>query len=254
MKNVDFIITTMDRYDLLRLLLESIFEFYPDAKVTIADQSKIIKSKFYGSYSIFDLRVIPLPYDCGVSFARNYLVKNTKLKYKLLLEDDFLFTEDTKVEKLLSLMDVADIAGGAVYRNGVRLPFEFYFKKENETIYQMPDGNEWEYYNGINHKKTGCVLNFALFNSIVFNDISWYNKLKVIEHQHFFFRCKNKIVFTNEVKIIDNKKRNSDEYKKLRCREYFWKIALDDLGAKKLRYLNGQTVEIDGDKIIRYRK
>ena len=253
MNNIDFIITTMDRYALLEQLLDSIFKFYPEAKVTIADQSKEIDSEFYNKYYDNNIRILPLPHDCGISVARNTLVKETTGKYKLLLEDDFLFTEDTKIEKLLDLMRVSDIAGGGVYKNNIRIPFEFCFKRSGDTIYQVPDGNNWENCGGINYKKTGCVLNFFLAKSIVFDDILWYDKLKVIEHQHFFYRCTHKIAFTNDVKILDNKKQNSADYKKLRCREYFWKDALENLGVKKLRYLSGQTVEVDGNKIKRYR-
>jgi len=252
---VDFIITTFDRYELLKQLLDSIFKFYPYAKVTIADQSKEIDVEFYNRYYDRDLRVLPLPYDCGLSKARNILVKETGEKYKLLLEDDFLFTEDTKIEKLVRLTDIADIVGGAVYnRFGNRLPFEFRFKKENDTIYQIPDENKWDKYLGVNYKDTGCVMNFILFKSIVFNDILWYDKLKLCEHQHFFFRVKNPIVFTNDVKIVDNKREKTPEYKKLRNRNFYWKYALEDLGVKRLKYLNGQVVEIDGDKVITYRE
>jgi len=254
MQNVDFIITTIDRYELLQELLDSIFTFYPFAKVTVADQSKEIDTELYNNWARHDLRVLPLPYDCGLSAARNILVKETDLPYKLLLEDDFLFTADTKVEKLLELMEVADIAGGGVYRNGTRLSFEFNFKREGDTIYQIPDGDDWTEHKGVHYKRTGCVLNFALFKRSVFDNIQWNSKLKLIEHQHFFYRVKNPIVFTNDVKIVDNKKEKTPEYRQLRNREYFWIDALNDLGVKRLMYLNGQVVEVRDNRIIRYRE
>jgi glycosyltransferase involved in cell wall biosynthesis len=254
MEKVDFLITTMDRYNLLEELLDSIFVYYPNAIITIADQSKDINTEFYMKWKDRNLRVFPLPYDCGLSFARNVLVKETKQPYKLILEDDFLFTHDTVIEKMLALVDVGDIIGGAVIKDGRRLKFEHYFKKEFETIYQIPDWDLYEFYNGIKFKKTGCVLNFFLAKEIVFEDTLWHNELKLREHQHFFYRVKNKIVFTPEVKIIDNKKNNSRNYQALKGRDEFWKIALEDLGAKKFKYQNGNCVEIEGDKIIRYRE
>ncbi len=40
-----------------------------------------------------NLQVIKLPYDCGLSNARNELVNNVNTEYTLLLDDDFIFTE-----------------------------------------------------------------------------------------------------------------------------------------------------------------
>jgi len=101
-QNVDFLITTMDRYDLLAELLDSIFEFYPHAKVTVADQSKELEPFRYEPYNV---RVIPLRYDCGLSHARNVLVTHTNLPYKLILEDDFKFDGRTDIERMVALLE-----------------------------------------------------------------------------------------------------------------------------------------------------
>ena len=253
MNEIDFLITTLDRYHLLNELIDSIFKFYPNAKVTVADQSRIIDTKFYNKWRWRDLKVLPLPFDCGLSMARNLLVEETERKYKLILEDDFLFTKETRIEGLLELMDVADIAGGSVYRKGIRIPFEHYFEKLGDTIYQRPDGDLFMKYKTVKYKPTGCVLNFFLANSIVFKDTMWYNELKLREHQHFFYRVKSKIVFTDDVRIEDNKKENSKSYKRLKGRDEFWKIALEDLKVKKVQYLSGKVVELEGDKIQHYK-
>ena len=47
---IDFIITTMDRYKELEELLDSIYKYYPTAKVTVADQSKEKDLDFYEKY------------------------------------------------------------------------------------------------------------------------------------------------------------------------------------------------------------
>ena len=254
MREVDFIITTMDRYHLLSELLDSIFNFYPDAKVTVADQSQEIDSSFYQKWNLKDLRVLPLPYDCGLSMARNILVEKTDKKYKLLLEDDFLFTKDTKIEKMVSLMRVADVAGGGVYKKDYRIPFEHYFARMGNTIFQVPDGDIYESYEDIKYKQTGCVLNFALFKASVFDDVKWHNGLKLREHQHFFYRLKNRVVFTDDVRIMDNKKGQSREYKALKGRDQFWRIAMQDLGIDKFKYLSGQVVALEEGRVYRYRE
>lgn len=254
-ENVDFLITTMDRYYLLKELLDSIFMFYPQAKVTIADQSNNKEKDFYKQYSEFDVNVKLLQYDCGLSYARNLLVDITERDYILILEDDFLFNKYTRIEWMLILMDRADIVGGAVIRNGKRLKFEHYFEKKNHIITQVDDGDIYlRHESGLQYKNTGCVLNFALFNRCVFDLVKWDARLKLREHQHFFYRVKNRIVFTPDVWIIDNRKTAHPEYKRLKGRDQFWKIALEDLGVKKFKYLNGQCVEIEGDAIARYKE
>ena len=300
---IDIIITTMDRYDRLELLLNSIYKFYPEAKVTIADQSKDYNEEFYNNlvntrwnivknktescmvithhnYKEYTpnnnlTNIIKLPHDCGLSYARNYLVKHTDKPYILLLEDDFLFTEDTKIEKLYELMDVSDIAGGGVYQNDIRIPFEFNFKENGDTLEQVSDGDEYinlitkmkleaisekglkqSYKELVKYKQTQCILNFFLAKRLVFNDILWYDKLKLAEHQHFFYRLSRetdyKVVYTPDVKIIDNKDHQSPHYTALRTRQEFFAESIRDLGFKRLKYLNGRVAEVNGDNIKYY--
>lgn len=248
-QTIDFCITTLDRYAHLEQLIDSIFKYYPNARITVADQSKNIDYHFYMNREV---SLISLPYDCGLSYARNKLVECTKRPYILILEDDFLFTEDTKVEKLLTLSEKYDIIGGGVYRKDYRIPFEFYFEKRGNELWQIPDGDKWQEYKGITYKETGCILNFALFNRRVFKDVQWDNRLKLREHQHFFYRVHKKIAFTDEVKIIDNKGKQSNEYKALKGRDEFWKIAMEDLGITKVIYTSGRVVELEDNLIKRY--
>lgn len=273
---IDIIITTMDRYDRLELLLNSIYKFYPEAKVTIADQSKKPKNfRFYKKWMKLDgFDVVYFPFDCGLSYARNQLIKLTDIPYILLLEDDFLFTEETKIEKLYELMQVSDIAGGGVYQNDIRIPFEFNFKENGDTLEQVSDGDDWQDlckllrykpdsdYNDddsiviAKYKPTQCILNFFLAKRLVFNDILWYDKLKLAEHQHFFYRLATetdyKVVYTPDVKIIDNKGHQSPHYTALRTRQEFFAESIRDLGFKRLKYLNGRVAEVNGDNIKYY--
>lgn len=239
----------MDRYTHLDHLLSSIFKYYPDAKVTVADQSKEIQPSVYDPYNV---KVLPLPYDCGLSHARNTLVAETTEPYLLLLEDDFLFTENTKIENMLTLTDKADIVGGAVYRKDYRIPFEHYFEIKDGVLRHVPDGDHWTEYKGITYKPTGCILNFALFRRQVFDDIMWNRELKLREHQEFFYRARHKdIVFTPDVSIADNKGRQSNAYKKLKARDEFYIPMMESLGIHRIEYLSGQVVELKDGKIVR---
>lgn len=75
-----FIIHTFKRPDCLSRLLESIKEYYPNTPVIVYDDSE---------------------FDRGLSWGRNHLVSQVKTKYFLLLDDDFVFTNETKIERLV---------------------------------------------------------------------------------------------------------------------------------------------------------
>jgi len=245
---IDFVITTMDRYDRLAELLDSIFQFYPESKITVADQSKIINHQFYKKYKI-DL--IILEHDCGLSFARNELIKKTKHsknKYILLLEDDFIFTKKTKIENLLELTDRGDIIGGAVREVGQkhRVFFEFNFEKKGDVLYHTEDHDKFEKKRNITYKRTQCILNFFLAKKEVFEKILWNEKLKISEHQHFFYRIARDteytVLFTPSVEILHNKTQNPENFQKLRKRQEFNSIFLEDLGFKKVVFLSGVVI------------
>lgn len=256
---VDFLITTMDRYELLERLVYSILRYYPKATITIADQSKNQDENFYNKWRVNGLspkiRKIFLPYDCGLSYARNVLVKNTTKEFKLILEDDFLFTEDTDIEKMRTLAEMFEVVGGRVMRDNVPIPFEHNFMRQDDVLYQVPDGDYYMEYKGIKYKQTECVMNFALFRSVVFYGTIWDKDLKLREHQDFFYRLSqtmNTVAFTPEVKIVDNKpKKQSLEYKALKGRDEFWAVMLKKHGLRKFKYLNGSVVELEDNLIFR---
>lgn len=266
---IDFIITTTERYDKLQNLLDSVFGLYPGAKVTIADQSKVINYEFYKNQK-FKLNLLILENDCGLSFARNRLVKVTQRPYVLLLEDDFKFTKETKIEKLYYLMEIGDVVGGAVYNGLNRFKFEFNFRENGDTLEQVSDNNQFFGYSKKNKsifkldldldnfenldckkslyedfilfKKTQCIPNFFLAKRSVFDKISWNDKLKWAEHQNFFYKLSRqtnfKVLFVPCVKIINDKTNNEIfEFKRLKNRNninYFRK-AMKDIKFKKLK-------------------
>lgn len=257
-KDVDFCITTFLRPEAVERLVFSITRYYPLASITIADQNFKFDRQFYrelrekarklGLSESID--VIRLPYDCGVSFARNYLMHNTTKKYKLILDDDFEFTGQTDIKKMIEIMESDPqnyIVGGCVKQLGTELHYEFNLKNENGTIEQMPDGDNWRHHNGIRYKRTGCVLNFALMKSELFAYISWDESLKVTEHTDFYLRMlKNtgKIVYVPEVVVNHPPAERNEEYKAMRTRDEFLVRMLRKHNATKLVYLSGSTLEL----------
>lgn len=248
MNEIDFIITTFERYDLLEKLLMSIRHYYPDAEISVYNDS--INKQY-----IFNTRVIYEEQgDKGLSYARNSLVKSTHNPYILLLEDDFEFTDNTKIEKMLEIMkkEDADVVGGKVINyDGQVIHFEHKLYKDLDIL------TERAIEKGEN---PDVVLNFALFNRRVFDKCLWDEELKLAEHNDFYLRLKQfnpKIVYTEEVSIKHNKGLNeSIEYKQYRTRQNdFLKIMMKKNNLQFIYKSTGQVIELLPDgQLKKYRK
>ncbi|PIO35980.1 hypothetical protein AB205_0053530, partial [Aquarana catesbeiana] len=95
---------TFLRYDKLRELLRSIRLYYPDIKVIVADDNEKpekIEDPNVDQYI--------MPYAKGWFAGRNLAVSQVTTKYFLWVDDDFLFTDKTKIEKLVDVLEKTDL-------------------------------------------------------------------------------------------------------------------------------------------------
>ncbi|RKZ11057.1 hypothetical protein DRQ25_00935 [Candidatus Fermentibacteria bacterium] len=267
-KYVDFCITTFKRPKALRRLLISIARHFPMANVYVADQNEKLDRVFYKkmrrelekiglSKRLF---IIDLPYDCGLAHARNYLVLNTPNKYKLILDDDMAFTEETDIGKMVTLLDQhpkCGIVGGMVKQLGHEIHFEFSLEIIGNTIMHTPDGQPTRDFEGISYRKTGCVLNFAMMRKDMFGYIQWDRNLKVTEHTDFYLQMKKVpmyILYTPDVVVNHppvEKDEQYSEYKALRQRKEFMVKMLKKYKVTRVKYLNGQVTELMPDGALK---
>ena len=269
-KYVDFCITTFLRPQAVERLLMSIAKYYPNANVYVADQNLTLDRAFYkrmreelqAAGLVKRLSVTQLEYDCGLSYARNYLVKATPNKYKLILDDDFIFTEKTDIGKFVTLIEskpTVGIVGGLVKQNNVEINFEFNIQIEKGTVTHISDGNKWKDLDGIKYKHTGCVLNFALIKKDVFQHVQWDPNLKVTEHLDFYLKLKKKtaweVLYTPDSEVDHFHERGMVGYKEKRQRMEFMVKMLKKHKIRRIKYLNGQVYELmEDDSIKRYKE
>lgn len=264
-QKIDFLITHFMRRDCLERLLFSIAEYYPEAQITIGDQSKKFEVPYYRDLwerlKKAGIRRKPsalrLPYDCGLSYARNFLVQNTTREYKLILEDDFIFTSNTRLEKFLRLLDGRrdiGVVGGAVKQNGSELHFEHNFERKGDVLRHVAV-KDWQESGYMKYQEVDCVLNFFLARSGVFVDVMWDDEIKISgEHHDFFLRLKKsgwKCAYLPEVEI-EHKAEYPGEYKGLRSRKEFMAKMMAKNGLSRITYLNGFTYELKDNKLITY--
>nr|XP_055044689.1 beta-1,4 N-acetylgalactosaminyltransferase 1a isoform X1 [Misgurnus anguillicaudatus] len=113
--NVSTLVTiatkTFLRYDKLQDLIDSIRQFYPTITIVIADDTKDPKP-VKGPYIEHYL----MPFGKGWFAGRNLAVSQVATKYVLWVDDDFIFTSNTKLEKMVDILETTtlDLVGGAV--------------------------------------------------------------------------------------------------------------------------------------------
>lgn len=253
-RSIDFCITTFLRYDCLRVLLASIEATGYKSRIIVADQNREIDWSVYAPYP--DIEVVDLPYDVGLSEARNALILASRAPYILLLEDDFQFTEKTRIEKFLELMDVTPnvgVVGGQVQQLGVPIHFEWIPVVEDGVLYHKPDGDDYKKWNGITYKKTGAVLNFALMRREMLRTYYWDPRLKLREHADFYLRLAAsewQVLYTPDVIINDAKpSRYPEEYKQLKSRDEYMVLMMQKNNLRAIYYQNGTIKELVGGKI-----
>uniref|UniRef100_A0A3P9CS21 Glycosyltransferase 2-like domain-containing protein n=1 Tax=Maylandia zebra TaxID=106582 RepID=A0A3P9CS21_9CICH len=91
---------TFQRYRHLRVLLDSIRQFYSNVKIIIADDSfetELITGENIQHYI--------MPPAQGWFAGRNLAVSQVTTKYFLWVDDDFMFSEKTKIENLVEVME-----------------------------------------------------------------------------------------------------------------------------------------------------
>ena len=209
-KKITAIIKTFERPECLDTLIKSIKKYYPNLPIIVADDSKSPKSREDVDYHI-------IPFDSGVTKGRNYLVEQVKTPYVLVLDDDYCFIRETRLEKLLYVLENSDVDiiggkwiwkkqvhsyhGKLLCENGVlRITKESYGETSGFKLYDI-------------------VHNFFLARTDTLKRYPWDERIKVIDHEDYFLTHKNKIkvALHSEVFIYHNQFR-SKSYNQYRNR------------------------------------
>ena len=157
--------------------MNSIRKFYPDVPIIVGDDSIKRRKK------IRDCIYKPLPPNIGLSAGRNIIINDVQTEHFLLLDDDFIFTENTDIAVLIDICsDGFDIVGGRVIGSKlIRLP--------DVCVFGMRKGIRCklgihDYYNG--YVSCDFIANFfAAKCDAVLGMGGWNPALKLDEHEDF---------------------------------------------------------------------
>lgn len=233
MSDTTAIIKTFWRDEYLFRCVESLRQIYPDIKIIVGDDG------FESGYKLDFLKkmnaeYVRLPFDCGITYARNRLIEKTKTKYVLIGDDDFKYIENAGLEKMKIILEKFDIAGGRVNTFGELGNYQgFILKEGNKFVYKELDLEKLKTYKGIKYGKCDVIYNFFLAKRKIFEKIKWDENIKVAyEHSDFFLDAKKKkikVAFLPDPIVIhkDSKIKNMKGYDNFRFRKsdknYFYK-------------------------------
>lgn len=197
MKNrIAIIVTTMLRDDLLLKAIKSMKAHLPEnAIILIGDQGNqnidVAKITLYENMNCY---YYVLPFNCGLSKARNYLVEqahNQGCEYCIIASDSMIFNEKTEfIDTLIPLMEAPSsysligchLNGAQIYWVGwlTLIPgkcFELDFIDRSQTS----PGR-------LNLFDCSSCHNFFIATTKSLIDVKWDDNLKLAEHEDFFYR------------------------------------------------------------------
>jgi GT2 family glycosyltransferase len=203
--------------------------------------------------------VISLPYDVGLSAGRNAMLDRVTTPYFVLLDDDFVFTPKTTLDRLLDVLERnanVDIVSGSLFLPG----------KENEP-YSYAELLELDYAakelrlrkgnRGALPNEPGCflhdiVLNFFVARTDRIRRVRWDERLKLGEHQDFFIRAKQAglvvVACPSHAVALHDQAHSDQNYKAKRMREFqYLKLMLEKHQLRKMRLSTG-PVYVDLDR------
>ena len=240
MKDVTIIIKTMNRYICLKPLLKSILKKYPDIPILIGDDGiKTCKREVERDFPQKNIKFYELPYDCGLSKGRNFLVNKVKTNYFCLCDDDFVFEKKTDLEEALMMIKEKDldILGGYIRNYKIVTSWKDYLIRFAQRIlhYELPTNyiasmKEKDHILSIDYRikdfpeyeETDVVLNFFIAKTDTIKRNPWDEDLKLQEHTAFFYVAKKKhlkVAFTNKLSTRHCPIQSS-KYKTFRTRNY----------------------------------
>lgn len=215
---VTILVKTFERPECCVRLIKSIRFYYPTIPIIVADDGTI-----HPNLTDFNVNHMILEFDVGLSAGRNEMLYKTTTPYFLLTDDDAIFTEKTKLENMVRILDKntdIDLVGGHLSAGDWHGTLE---KKEGALIiHRMQQrgisSNGFPLYD--------IVANFFMAKTASIVKVQWDNALKIQEHEDFFWRAS--VIHGIKITITANVSADHDHVSDVkydafrRCRQQFF--------------------------------
>ncbi|ROL46422.1 Beta-1,4 N-acetylgalactosaminyltransferase 2 [Anabarilius grahami] len=218
---VTIITKTFLRYKELKVLIQSIREFYPNIKIIVADDS-LNPEDVSGN----NIEHYIMPPAQGWFAGRNLALSQLTTKYFLWVDDDFEFLKETRIESFVEIMEAIpdlDVVGGEVSGDQFHFILEYDEGTEKEGgCLRRIKGGFHQPLSGYN----GCffvdgVTNFFLGRTEAVQRIGFDPFLKRVGHTEFFIDALGKllVVSCKGLSIGHQTHREQNQYDSYRTQE-----------------------------------
>jgi hypothetical protein len=224
---IAILITTFLRDNLLYKTLQTIVDNYPeDSIILIADQGysdseKDINIDFFKSQ--INLEYYKIPFDCGLSYARNFLINKANEKqipYILMGADSIQFSQPYNFQPFIEFLEQDETKGVVGFAlNGSKCPWEFLMEITPQGIKMLPSNNYIEFV-GIRYKQVDICRNIFIAKTKTILNL-YDEEMKLCEHELAFLEYKKrgyKVYWTNTISFKKSAAHYSNEYNSYRKR------------------------------------
>jgi glycosyltransferase involved in cell wall biosynthesis len=221
---VTALIKTFLRDDYLFTAVSSLRRYYPEIRIIVADDGYCSDEKEFRLKEAGVSKYIALPWNRGVSRGRNALIDACETPYCLIGDDDFYYTDETRLGDMVKMMEIADLAGGALRYMGVLQHYEANLEwvPESKGLIHREINRNYLTYEGIQYGEADLTFNFFVTKTTLARKVRWEESIQVIfEHEDFFMAgyergmkvvyCPNSIVTHRKVELP-----TIPEYEKIR--------------------------------------
>lgn len=190
------IYTTFLRPSLVRKTLPSYLSYF-DGKILVLDQGKEEDNIKKIVEDLKDNRLVyyKLPFDCGLSYARNFGVKEAKKlggEYILLTADSIKLIEFIELDKIISFLESDENYAivGLELKNRIFWHLDMEFTK-NGWYFDLPKKPK-VIFEGVEFIPCDVVKNFFVGKIDLLLGSLWDEELLLGEHEDFAYRLKKK--------------------------------------------------------------
>jgi len=245
-----YICVNILRKEATKKCVESLRQHYPRCKIYVGDQDPPT-AEMYRFYEENNVEYYFLPFDCGLGYARNFLIRKVKEPYVMWGDNDFVFDEKANIYKGIELLkskkDIG-VVGGCVLVDGKEQHYErilMYDRGYGILVYiplELIDPKPCDF-KGDSYYYCDLTFNFAIARKEIFGNkkVRWNEDIKVsYEHSDFFLKLKlyskYRVVYFPAMKVNHEKEKylTVAGYRELRSRKAdaikfanFWNLRMN---------------------------
>lgn len=243
---IGIILTTFLRDELMYKIVQSIINHWNrDYILFVGNQSYQTDKERIDGFSNFgshidnpvrnDIRYYNLPYDCGLSYARNFLVQKAheaECDYIFLTADSYEF-RDYDFTTLIEFLESNQYNGivGFVEENkpDPNWKFDLELIPNDSFVLKRPRRGIVEFKN-LKLQPCDVTQNFFLAKTKTLLECPWDNELKLTEHEDFFWRLKTnttyKVYFNDSIrcKYVNDKPKDYNDKRRRIYTDYKQKL------------------------------